>query len=66
MGYPDLLETKGMSSTKVGRGVLSYQSTDGILVQKWKDSNVVTFISSDVKVNSSIPVSRYGKNKKNK
>ena len=59
VGFPPLRSVKEMNKKSVPRGSLDYVSSDGILVARWKDNNIVTMLSTDVGVEPIGEVERY-------
>ena len=59
VGFLPLQFVKEMNKKSVPRGTLDYVSSDGILVARWKDNNIVTMLSTDVGVEPIGDVERY-------
>ena len=67
VGNPPLKSIQDMKRKAVGRGEYSYiTSDDDILAVRWKDSNIVTLLSTDVGVNPAAKCLRYSKETKKK
>ena len=60
-GFPHLQSVMNMKKKSVPRGTLEYLSSDGVLVARWKDSNVVTILSTDIGVEPLGEIDRYDK-----
>ncbi|XP_069957776.1 piggyBac transposable element-derived protein 2 isoform X1 [Cherax quadricarinatus] len=65
-GKPHLVPIKQMEKNSVVRGNFCFNNNDGVLVVRWKDTKVVTLVTTDIGVEPMSLVERYNKGTKRK